>query len=103
MICKGTLCGESDKIINRISECRKLATKERKTRHDWLGCKMINWELYKKLYSDHATDYRYTQKSKSVLEIEKLKNSVGICDTNRLSNPARRPDLVIVNEKNLTC
>ena len=35
-ICK--LCGDRDKTINHIiSECSKLAQKEYKTRHDWVG------------------------------------------------------------------
>ena len=31
-----------------ISECSKLAQKEYKTKHDWVG-KMIHWELSNKL------------------------------------------------------
>ena len=39
------LCGERDETINRIiRECSKLAQKEYKTRHDWVG-KVIRWEL----------------------------------------------------------
>ena len=44
-----TLCGDRDELINHItSECSKLAQKEYKTRHDWVG-KVIPWELCKKL------------------------------------------------------
>ena len=32
-----TLCGDKDETINLISECSKLAQKEYKTRHNWLG------------------------------------------------------------------
>ena len=43
------LCGDRDEMINHIiSECSKLAQKEPKIRHDWVG-KVINWELRKKL------------------------------------------------------
>ena len=46
--CKCRLCGDSDETINHIiNECNKLAQKEYKTRHDWVG-KVIHWELCKK-------------------------------------------------------
>ena len=51
-----SLCGDRDETINHIiSECRKLAQKEYKTRHDWVG-KVINWELCKKSESDHTNE-----------------------------------------------
>ena len=35
---KCKLCGDGDETINLIiSECSKLAQKEYKTRHDWVG------------------------------------------------------------------
>ena len=40
-------CGDRDKTINHISECSKLAQKDYKTRHDWVG-QVIHWELCKK-------------------------------------------------------
>ena len=47
------LYGERDKTINHIiSECSKLAQKEYKITHDWMG-KVIPWELWKKLKFDH--------------------------------------------------
>ena len=40
---KCRLCGERDEMINHIiSECSKLAQKEYKTNHDWVG-KVIYW------------------------------------------------------------
>ena len=42
---KCRLCGDRDETINHIiSECSKLAQKEYKTRHDWVG-KVIHWEM----------------------------------------------------------
>ena len=42
------LCGDRDETINHMtSECGKLAQKEYKTRHDWVG-KAIHCELDKK-------------------------------------------------------
>ena len=50
---KCRVCGDRDETINhRISECGKLAQKERKTRHDWVG-KVIHWEMCKKFRFDH--------------------------------------------------
>ena len=41
---KCRLCGERDETINHImNECNKLAQKEYKTRHYWVG-KVIHWE-----------------------------------------------------------
>ena len=50
---KCRLCGDRDETINHIiSECSKLAQKEYKTRHNWVG-KVINWEFCKKFQFDH--------------------------------------------------
>ena len=54
-------------MINHIiSECSKLAQKEYKIRHNWVG-KVIHWELYKKLKFDHTTK-PHMHKPESVLE-----------------------------------
>ena len=51
---KCRLCGDRDETINHIiSECSKLAQKEYKARHDWVG-KVIHWEMCKKFKFDHA-------------------------------------------------
>ena len=45
---KCRLCGDRDETINHIiSECSKLARKEYKVRHNWVG-KVIHWEMCKK-------------------------------------------------------
>ena len=42
---KCRLCGDRDEnIYHIISECSKLAQKEYKTRHDWVG-KVILWDM----------------------------------------------------------
>ena len=44
---KCRLCGYRDETINHIiSECSKLAQKEFKARHDWVG-KVTHWEVCK--------------------------------------------------------
>ena len=46
---KCRLCGDRDETINHIiSECCKLAQKEYKTRHNWVG-KVIHWEMCRKI------------------------------------------------------
>ena len=45
---------DKDERVNRvISGCCKLAQKECKTKHEWVG-KVIHWELCKRLKYDHA-------------------------------------------------
>ena len=54
---KCRLCGNRNETINHIiSECRKLAQKEYKTRHDWFG-QVIHWEMCKKLKFDHTNKW----------------------------------------------
>ena len=60
------LCGDRDETINHISECRKLAQKEYKTRHDWVG-KIISRELRKKVKFDHKNKW-YMHNPESVQE-----------------------------------
>ena len=51
---KCRLCSDRDEMINHIiSECSKLAQKEYKTGHDWVG-KVIHWEMCKKFQFDHT-------------------------------------------------
>ena len=64
---KCRLCHDRDETINHIiSECSKLAQKECKTRHDWVG-KVIHWEMCKKLKFDHTNKW-YMHNPASVLE-----------------------------------
>ena len=99
---KCRMCGERDETINHIvSECSKLAQREYKTRHDWVG-KVIHWELCKKLNFHHATKW-YTHKPESVLENETHKILWDFeIQTDHLIT-ARRPDLVLINKKKRTC
>ena len=51
---KWRLWGDRDETSNHIiSDCSKLAQKEYKARHDWVG-KVIHWEMCKKFKFDHA-------------------------------------------------
>ena len=54
---KCRLCSNRDEIINHIiSESSKLAQKEYKTRHDWVG-KVIYWDMCKKFKFDHTNKW----------------------------------------------
>ena len=91
-------CGDRDEVINHIiSECSILAQKEYKTRHDWVG-KMIHWEMCKKFKFDHTNKW-YMHNPAAVLENDTLKllRDFDIQTGHLIS--ARRPDLIIINNK----
>ena len=95
---KCRLCGDRDETINHIiSECSKLAQKEYKARHDWVG-KVIHWEMCKKFKYDQANKW-YMHNQEPVLENDthKLLWDFGIQTDHLIS--ARRPDLIIINKK----
>ena len=98
---KCRLCSDRDETINHISECSKLPQKEYKARHDWVG-KMIHWEMCKKFEFDHANKW-YMHNPAPVLENSTHKL---LCDfviqTDHLIS-ARRPDLIIINNKKKIC
>ena len=95
---KCRLCGDRDEINNHIiSECSKLAQKEYKARHDWVG-KVIHWEMRKKFKFDHAKKC-YMHNPEPVLENDTLKLLWDFdIQTDHLIS-ARRPDLIIINKK----
>ena len=58
---KCRLCGDRDETVTHIiSECSKLAQKEYKSRHDWVG-KVIHWEMCKKFKFDHTNKWYNAQ------------------------------------------
>ena len=64
---KCRLCGDRDETTNNIiSECSKLAQKEYKATHDWVG-KVIHSEICKKFKFDHTIKW-YMHNPASVLE-----------------------------------
>ena len=71
--------------------------KEYKAKHEWV-CKMIHWELCKKMKFDH-TNERYIHNTESALkdETHKILRDFEIQTDHLIS--ATRPDLVIVNKK----
>ena len=88
---KCRLCGDRDETINHIiSEYSKLAQKEYKARHDW--------EMCKKFLFDHANKW-YMHYLAPILEnnTHKLLWDFDI-QTDHLIL-ARRPELIIINNK----
>ena len=98
---KCRLCGDRDETIIHISECSKLAQKEYKARHDWVG-KLIHWEMCKKFQFDHKNKW-YMHNTALVLEKDthKLLWDFNV-QTDQLI-PVRRPDLIIIKEKKRIC
>ena len=95
---KCRLGSDRNATINHIiSECSKLAQKEYKARHDWVG-KVMNWEMCKKFKLDHANK-RYMHNTAPVLENDtyKLLWDFDIQTDSLIST--RRPDLMIINKK----
>ena len=99
---KCRLCGDRDETFHHIiSKCNKLAQKEYKTRHDWVG-KLIHWERCKKFKFDHTNKW-YMHNPESVLEnsTHKLLWDFDILTDHLIST--RRPDLIIINKKKRIC
>ena len=92
--------GERDETNNHvIYEYSKLAQKEYKTRHDWMG-KVIHWEMCKKFRFDYTNKW-YMHNPLWVLENE---THEFLWDFNIKAYQVistRRPDLIIINKKNL--
>ena len=64
---KCRLCGDRDETINRIIiECSKLAQKEYKATHDWVG-KVIHCEMCRKFQFDFTNKW-YMHNPAPVLE-----------------------------------
>ena len=94
---KCRLCDDRDETINHISECSKLAQKEYKTRHDWVG-KVIHWDICKKFKFEHANKW-YMHNPAPVLENDSHKLLWDFdAQTDHLIS-ARRPDFIIINQK----
>ena len=95
---KCRLYGDRDETINDIiSKCSKLAQKERKTRHAWVG-KVIHWETSNKSKFDHTNKW-YLHNPASVLENDTHKFLWDFdIQTDHLIS-IKRPDLIIINKK----
>ena len=97
---KCRLCGNRDETINHIrSESCKLAQKEYKTEHDWVG-RVIHWELCKNFKFDHTNKwYMHNQASVPVNDTHKLLWDFEIKTDHLIS--ARRANLIINKKEKL--
>ena len=95
---KCRLCDDRDETINHIiSECSKLAQKEYKTRHDWVG-KVIHWEMCRKFQFEHTNKwYMHNPAPDLENDSQKLRWDFNIQTDPQI--PARRPDHIIINKK----
>ena len=93
------MCGKADESINHLlSECSKMAQKEYKRRHDWIGRK-IHWEVCRK-YGLDTKDRWYEHEPQSVCENEEYKILWDFLIQTDHVIEARRPDMIIVEKKN---
>ena len=92
------LCGDRDETINHIiSECGKLAHKEYKTRHDWVG-KVRHWQMYKEFKFDRTKKwYMHNPASVQENDTHKLLWDFDIQSDHLIS--AIRSDLVTIRKK----
>ena len=80
-----------------MSECSKLALREYKARHNWVG-KGIHWEMCKKFKFDHTNKwYMHNPASIPENDTHKLQWDFDIHTDHLIS--AWRPDLIIINNK----
>ena len=100
-VCKSSIYNcyneEMEDCKHIVNECCKLAQKEYKTRHDWVG-NVIHWELGKKFKFDHKHKW-YMHNPEAVLENDthKLLWDFDIQKDHLILD--KRLDLIIINNK----
>ena len=86
-------CSRADETIKHIeSECPKLAQKEYKRRHDWIG-RRVNWKVYG-ANGNHVNPKRYEHQPEAVIENDSCKI---LCDFTVHTDhfiTARRPEIL---------
>ena len=92
------MCGQVDETVNHIiSECSKLAQKEYKRRHDWVG-KRIHWEVCRKNGIEVKPKW-YEHQSEAVQENERCKILWDfIIQTDHVIE-ARRPYMIVIDKE----
>ena len=96
------MCRKVDESINHIvSECPKLAQKEYKRRHDWVG-KKIHWEVCKE-EGFIVNEKWYEHVPEPVLENERCKILWDFTIQTDHVIEARRPDMIVVEKRNKCC
>ena len=95
------LCGEKGESVHHIvCECKKLAQREYKQRHD--VAKVVHWKLCEK-YHLEKKDKWYEHAPDSVSENDEVKLLWDVNSQCDHVNEARRPDIVVVNKQERKC
>ena len=96
------MCGERGETVQHIiCECKKLAQREYKRRHDTVA-KLVHWKLYEKINLERKEKW-YEHCPEGVVEDNDVKL---IWDINIQCNDfieARRLDLILVDKKAKSC
>ena len=99
---KCRMCGKVDETINHlISECSKMAQKEYKNRHDWVG-RRIHWDICRK-FGVHVSEKWYNHEPESVIENDTCKVLWDFTIQTDHVIEARRPDLILIKKKENNC
>ena len=95
---KCRLCRQVDEMVNHIiSECSKLAQKEYKRRHDWVG-KRIHWEACRKNWIEVKTKW---SEHRPVIVQENERYGI-LWDLNIQTDQVietRRPDMIVIDKE----
>ena len=95
---KCRMCGEKDETVNHlISECSKMAQREYKRRHDWVG-RRVHWNVCKK-YGIVVNDNWYQHEPVSVIENDKCKILWDFTVQTDHIIQARRPDMIVIDKE----
>lgn len=96
------MCGEKgESVCHLVSECKKLARKEYKRRHDNVA-RIIHWKLYE-LHQLERKEKWYEHELDGVVEngeVKPLWDMNSQCDN---VVKARRPDIIVVSKKDKKC
>ena len=95
---KCRMCGQVDETVNHIiSECSKLAQKEYKRRHVWVG-KRIHWEVCRKNGIEVKPKW-YEHQPEPVQENERCKILWDFSIQTDHMIEARRPDVIVIDKE----
>ena len=95
---KCRMCGEKDETVNHlISECSKMAQREYKRRHDWVG-RRVHWDVCKK-YGIEVNDKWYQHEPGPVIENDRCKILWNFVVQTDHFIQARRPDMMVIDKE----
>ena len=99
---KCRICGQSDESVSHIlSECSKMAQKEYKRRHDWVG-KKVHWEVSKQC-GFVVKEKWYEHEPNAVSENNDFHILWDFEVHTDHEIEARRPDMIVTDKKNNIC